>query len=891
MNMSLPEKQSLADMMNLKERQKAAFSRLTTWLEHQDSLAECLLQGKDVVIPDPGREMHELVQRLLHESPGPAIHERLLLLSRLVQFRNKQKKASKPGLPLPEISVRAPRPKNPFRADRWRSIANAELWRKSFCEELLREDRSPADLAVGRLLASAALFGGLLSRKSLERFFAFLPDCMEHCRLDHKRLSISWTDKAGNTQRWFPDVLTSLLVLKLASSRLCDPDLRKKFARFISSTTMERELKRYFRLTLKDRDSRPRSAPQFLDAVLLDLELRVPRAIAQYAAGETMFTSVSDAVWDRLMQVKRDPLDSQTSSQDEESTADDREPESIERESEECTADNDDKDGADSSEDDEEPDWLKKLRDAMDVKGRSGEIGRALKKVNALLPKDIQDPAGVVFVEFVKGQLEKRLQSRKGITLHTVKTRTLALATRLPNILELKDLSGIDGDDLMTAYGEILDDAISSNQRSKLTGYLRVFHRFIAAKIPPNTISGEDPLKAVEEELTIKANLVTHDEFHLALDYLRDQERKAKVQGTESENFFRAAGLILILGFRAGLRRLEALKLQLDDLHETYPAELLIRPWKERRLKTPNATRKIPLYALLPEEELNLLVEWKRQRLGEIQTADRPSSAYLFAVPSLECRSLPERQTFDLISKALNHGAGIGDASRGSGLTFHVTRHSCATWLTYALTRPRQIENPPWLGEWRRTWDWLETSSLRSRLYGNHGHGNCDNTCSTTRRHLYAVARLLGHSNPETSRIYQNLTDQLFALWLQPLVPELKVKHWAAASGRSTSAIYRWWPQNLTRVEDKSDAPAAQANSDPKAKSQASKPPFWRWELLQEIWRDCTRRFPSCLQQHASRSQNVDLGRIYRCRRPSAWICSSSVFQITGLSLDRWKSP
>ncbi|MEZ1875866.1 hypothetical protein, partial [Pseudomonas aeruginosa] len=47
------------------------------------------------------------------------------------------------------------------------------------------------------------------------------------------------------------------------------------------------------------------------------------------------------------------------------------------------------------------------------------------------------------------------------------------------------------------------------------------------------------------------------------------------------------------------------------------PVDLLIRPHAQRGLKTQNAVRRLPLRVLLEPDELQLLIDWYRQRLEE----------------------------------------------------------------------------------------------------------------------------------------------------------------------------------------------------------------------------------------------------------------------------------
>ena len=334
----------------------------------------------------------------------------------------------------------------------------------------------------------------------------------------------------------------------------------------------------------------------------------------------------------------------------------------------------------------------------------------------------------------------------------------------------------MNGDTLQAAYQQILEDASSDNQRQKLAGYLRSFHHYLVETHHVEKID-EGETFIYENDLTVDANLILEDEYQKALIYL---EKGQVVKGRPADKRLRKlARLILILGYRCGLRRMEVLKLQLTDFNEHDPAELLVRPWEQRRLKTPNATRKMPLYALLDENELELLREWKVDRQKESkENRKRRPSPFLFSIPSMEYDFLPEELVFPLIHEALR--VATGDPT----LHFHHLRHSFASWITFALMRPPDAPLPQWLADLPKMHDWISRSSeLHKALYGNE---------FLTRRHLFAVSRLLGHSGPEMSLAhYVHVADQLLALWLEKQMPRFKPALWIAASGLPMQTVYR----------------------------------------------------------------------------------------------------
>ena len=180
---------------------------------------------------------------------------------------------------------------------------------------------------------------------------------------------------------------------------------------------------------------------------------------------------------------------------------------------------------------------------------------------------------------------------------------------------------------------------------------------------------------------------------------------------------------------------MEALKLQVRDLLcDTAQVELLVRPWEERELKTSNSTRKLPLYALLSEHELQLLRNWKAKRLTEIND---PTEDYLFGIPNLYPNFVSEDTLFPIIHKAMRDV--IGDRL----LRYHHLRHSFATWVFFLLmmsdldTVPNLFDHLPITSALLKS-----CKAFREKLYGHS---------DITRKHNYAVASLLGHSGPDIS--------------------------------------------------------------------------------------------------------------------------------------------
>lgn len=594
----------------------------------------------------------------------------------------------------------------------------------------------------------------------------------------HDRLAITWTDKGTNYRRWIPDAMTALLLLRLPQQQppVTNSAETEKQRKQKARSAMERDLRNYLRKVSETREQCPETLHEFLDAALLDLEVRLPRALTQYAAGRQTSHSLRPRVWWRLM--GKPPVADTSAATDRPKQS--GEPLAVELE--ELASDRTEDaeiEGGDVVERYSDPKWLSDLRETLqDSKSKSrSEKGIALTLVNGLLKRSDTSPVLQIFAGFAKELLEQHAKSRKGNTLKTLRVRIVAVATRLPALVNVEQAAALNSETLQAAYQQILEDASSENQRQKLAGHLRAFHRYLVRTHFVDPIDEGEAFASANEDLTVDANLIIEDEYQLAATYLLKWPVARSKGRPPDERLRTIARLLLMLGFRCGLRRMEALKLQRVDFNEQDPAELLIRPWEQRRLKTPNATRKLPIHALLSKEELSDLRKWKAQREEECGKESTPSP-YLFAIPGMEYTSIPENLVFPLIHEALRA------VTQDQSLRFHHLRHSFSSWITYALMQPPETTLPTWLERWPKANEWIaQSGQLHKSLYGN---------AHPTRRHLFAVSRLLGHSSPEMSLShYVHINDQLLALWLEKQTPPHEPKILIAASGLKPSTVYR----------------------------------------------------------------------------------------------------
>jgi len=171
--------------------------------------------------------------------------------------------------------------------------------------------------------------------------------------------------------------------------------------------------------------------------------------------------------------------------------------------------------------------------------------------------------------------------------------------------------------------------------------------------------------------------------------------------------------LMFTMAYRCGLRRTEVLMLDRVDLLLEHPAEILIRPSSSHTLKTPSATRKIPVYALLKPEELADLKEWLAYR--GTQEAAGHFSRHLFASKATNQSHIPEDKLLEELHALMREITG--DIS----IRFHHLRHSFASHINTALMASHMGKpNPIYALLPHSELEMAQCVSMRESLYRNN---------------------------------------------------------------------------------------------------------------------------------------------------------------------------
>jgi integrase len=734
------------DSLQLNEAQARIAPELLVWLTVQAKV----VPGQPAPVQAPGKhtlgEMIELEQSIIkHFSP---LKNAVLVLQVLGKLITSLNRSNTQKFPLPRIPNLPKRPSNPFQGDLAAAIGKARDWRSCLGVSVKSDDFfehenpfMPNYVRMGSLFASSVLHGGLYDTRLLVALCKSLN--MPEQRISvvkhqtHVDLSLGWQGEENcELRRWQPDMLSAALMLQISKEDLAwlvppkkkdakkdgkteevgGEKKKKKRARSIDDQIRRRINKcvlAFFRATNLPKASRPKSLADLVRISLADAQTQLTPVLTGFGSRKIVSHALRPEVHARIHGLPK-PINPDNT---ESSIVQSHTSEGLEQANCDLT--------------DIEPPWLKPMRKAFASKNLP-QIRQELDSVRVTYQNAAD---GICFIDFAQYLVPTDSARRNRLATKTAKAYAISVAKRLAGRLGGINPSTLDIETLITLYTDILEDtdqqSHSKRLRRSVAAALNKFHTYLVNVHGFQTISVSSILGIGRGLIPVDACIITPDEYHAVLLRLEHYRVTAK----KRPELIDIATLIFILGFRCGLRRKEALKLQIIDLLcETAQVELLIRPWEERGLKTSNSTRKLPLYALLTEHELQLICDWKAKRLTEIND---PTEDYLFGIPKLFPQFVSEDTLFPIIHDAMRDV--IGDPF----LRYHHLRHSFATWVFFLLIISDLENIPDFFDHLPITSAYLKScKAFREKLYTHS---------DITRKHTYAIASLLGHCGPDIS--------------------------------------------------------------------------------------------------------------------------------------------
>ncbi len=405
---------------------------------------------------------------------------------------------------------------------------------------------------------------------------------------------------------------------------------------------------------------------------------------------------------------------------------------------------------------------------------KSAKLKRAgiRKHLNSELQKVIRrnalaSTACLLFAEWVRSLLYRR--TRRGrLKVVSIERYFQPLAPCFEQLAYAIDLRNCDSEELTTLYAEMMearkkpnreirsqaaqarqdtesaspdtDAPVSTPYKSWQLAYwtLKEFHRFSQKHV---ALEEPDWSEIDSEDVTmgVSAHLILEAEYLHALRSLASE-----IQTTEFHTLQKC--FVLLLTYRFGLRGAEAINLlradwvQIED--SKLPLIVLVRGNRHHRLKTFASRRQVPLIFELTEYEQKLIERYLVLWRGE--TGDSDTYSPLF--PGLEgkeneSRGQALRQELTLLLK---------ETTQNKYVSLHTARHTFGSLAMLLL----QDDGLHLLSQ-------LLVSAPQTQWI-HHVRATLLSTTMPTRRSLWAVARLLGHSHPRMSlRSYIHLLPEL----------------------------------------------------------------------------------------------------------------------------------
>ncbi|MCW4150637.1 site-specific integrase [Halomonas sp. 18H] len=304
------------------------------------------------------------------------------------------------------------------------------------------------------------------------------------------------------------------------------------------------------------------------------------------------------------------------------------------------------------------------------------------------------------------------------------------------------DVNNASADEWEALYEKALNSASTPDSRAKMQNRLVDFHHFLVDSF---AIPQIDLDRTNTDKQRVDVNIVTPAEFRRALALIETSHQPKRFRTMQR--------LVLILGYRLGLRRSECAGLQIKDVvylpdKDNFHGELIIRANEYRRGKSYSATRRLPLWLLMSDERQHLL-NWVKRRQGET-TTQHVAKQLLF------CRSgngrllLEDKALFQPIQTALKTASG------DTTLRYHHLRHSFVTFTLLRLLEQVNGELLPhaWLLDDDRH---IAMPNVDTDISGLAGLAPQDRP---SRKRLWQLALWVGHASPEeTLNTYTHLMD------------------------------------------------------------------------------------------------------------------------------------
>jgi len=439
---------------------------------------------------------------------------------------------------------------------------------------------------------------------------------------------------------------------------------------------------------------------------------------------------------------------------------------------------------------------LQQLNACLDQKSRKSDATQLIieieQSLNTLIPS--LSPNTRLLALWSKNMLRLNHHNRFEISPIKIKSKISSIGRHILNVFNNQSIVKMDAVQRANSYQSVIEQAISERNKNTIAHTLRGFNQWLEGSYISQTEEPESFTKLANKsevfgnpsltDMTVNANLITHDEYHIVFVQLKDLFESTN--NLDDQNHCLMMLVMLILGFRCGLRSSEVFYLKWKDwiVCEQSPI-LIVRESYDRELKTINAKRQFTVNQFLTETEIGLIQTLHNQvanRLEKLKGNDKKEAldkAQLFCGK----RSLTKTVTIASVKTPLMQK--LVSATKCPSLTFHHLRHSFASWHFLSATIAElDLEINEIFKGLPKTEQWLMQAQERklSQLP----------TQEKSKKYLFWIAQKMGHLDFATTfQHYIHTADVCMLLIQNKQCQKFTTRYWSDLSGASNSYLHR----------------------------------------------------------------------------------------------------
>jgi len=180
------------------------------------------------------------------------------------------------------------------------------------------------------------------------------------------------------------------------------------------------------------------------------------------------------------------------------------------------------------------------------------------------------------------------------------------------------------------------------NTQSSASKELKTFHKFLVSIYGVDKINFYELDGFLSARHSVNANIVMPHEYDELLDVIWPSKNKRN-------RIERIRYIIIVLGYRLGMRRMEILQLMLKDISGNKYMTLKILSNEYGSIKSASSKRWVPIHDLLTKDEFFVLLEWIKLRKNEVAGCSEHSLVFTLEPSTSKTISILDKMlTIDL---------------------------------------------------------------------------------------------------------------------------------------------------------------------------------------------------------------------------------------------------